>query len=286
MITIKKKNSGSLTHVKWLFPDGAVGVRLDTDNLKFLWDPSPTIIVARIQSSEDIMELVMITDALRRWSPASEIRLVMPCVAYQRQDRACTRGEAHSLKAFATLINGLGFAEVKCLDPHSDVLGACFDRFQFIDQATIIGRFNELNRAILNDPAKTIFVSPDAGANKKVSELAKLYGHERFVRADKLRDMATGKILETVVYGGVDGLICVIADDLIDRGGTFMALAKALKDKGAAQVLLFCTHGLFTGPIAPLFEAGICQIYTTNSYRTDVPAHPELKVLDICELAC
>ena len=85
------------------------------------------IIVARLQSSDDIMELLLLTDALREQG-FDHIDLFMPYIPYARQDRYCAGGDAFSLKVFAGLVNSRDFAEVIVLDPHSDVATALIDR--------------------------------------------------------------------------------------------------------------------------------------------------------------
>ena len=83
---------------------------------------------------------------------------------------------------------------------------------------------------------RPLFCSPDAGANKKTAELAGFYGHDYFIRADKLRDLATGKIKECVVVNPreeVEGRDVMCCDDIGDKCGTFIGLAKALKAKVA-----------------------------------------------------
>ena len=294
-LTIHRGNA-TLTYKTFLFPDGAVGFKLDHDNHRFRYPrvsdgPNEISITARIKSSEDLMELVMATDALRRWTQNEmEVRLVLPCCPYQRQDRQCVDGEAFSLKAFAALINGLSYQSVTVFDPHSDVVGAVFDRVRIVKQPTIIGRFDAFNKRLqpASSADRPLFVSPDAGANKRVAELAGLYGHDYFVRADKLRDLATGRIKEIVVVNPreeVESRNCLILDDLCDAGGTFIGLAAALKAKGAASVELFATHGLMTKGVEPLFNGGIDAIWTTNSYRTDLGQYldPRLTVLDLDE---
>jgi len=297
-LTLRRGNA-TLAYKTFAFPDGAVGFKLDHENHRFRYphvaDPVGEIsITARIKSSEDIMELVMATDALRRWTEnETEVRLVLPCCPYQRQDRQCVDGEAFSLKAFAALINGLSYKSVTAFDPHSDVVGAVFDRVKIVKQAAIIGRFDAFNQRL--QPAKPenrpLFVSPDAGANKRVAELAGLYGHDYFIRADKLRDLATGRIKEIVVVNPreeVEGRYCVVLDDLIDGGATFIGLAAALKAKGARRVELYATHGVFSKGLDPLWDGGIDHLWVTNSYRTDTEkltarSLDRLTVLDLDE---
>lgn len=276
MITITKYYNEALhlNHKVFTFPGGEIGVKLDLENYKYLFLPkvasSSQTITARLQSSADIIELLMVTEALRAVDP-TPIRLVCPYVPYGRQDRRCVQGEAHSLKVFSQLINSQNYERVTTFDPHSDVTGALLNNCTIVDQKTIIGKFDKLNKFICGAGSNLLFCSPDAGANKKTADLAAHYGHSSFIRADKLRDLATGRIKEIVVVNPkeeVEGRDVLIVDDLCDAGGTFVGLNEALKAKGARSVHLYVTHGLFTKGILPLRH--LDYIWTTNAY------HPSL----------
>ncbi len=251
------------TPKSFVFPGGEVGIKFDQLNYGFKSENHVTDVVARLNNSEEVMKLVMVKNALNYMFTEKQITdLVMPYVPYARQDRVCVPGESFSLQAFAQIINMLKFDTVTVFDPHSDVTAALFDNIRIITQAQIIRKFDAFDAVA----KEGIFVSPDAGANKKTSELAKYYGHDRFIRADKLRNLHTGAIIETVVYADkLDGTY-IIADDICDGGRTFTTLAKALRDKGAKKVVLYVTHGIFSAGIDPLFEQGIDEIYTTTSF--------------------
>lgn len=295
MISIRKGGL-ALSHKTWLYPAGETGVRIDWENYRFRDTSGDITIRARLQTHADFMELVMAVSALEEWDKAPR-RLILYYVPNGRQDRVCARGDSFGLLAFARQIAALGFKELVTFDPHSDVTVATFRalglKVTAIDQGTIIGRFDALNARLqpvdLNAADRPLFCSPDAGANKKVAALAGLYSHDLFIRADKLRDMATGKIKEIVVVNPreeVEGRDIVIVDDVLDKGGTFLGLAKALRAKGARAVELFVTHGLFTADLDTLipsfYEAGISRIWTTSSYRTDLAGRQNmLTVLDL-----
>lgn len=256
-----------LHYTSFEFPGGEIGIKLHAKNYRYQADEGDQTIVARLTSPRDILELVMVRDALSRFDPAP-IHLVMPYVPYARQDRVCVPGEAFALKAFANVINGLDFQSVRVFDPHSEVTGAVFDRLKIVSQSEIIQRFD----AFAKEATGSTFVSPDAGSNKKTSELASYFEHNNFIRADKLRDLSTGEIKETVIYQqNLEERDVVIADDICDGGRTFIALAKALKAKGAGKVALYVTHGIFSkGTKALLRDSDgkplIDTIYTTNSF--------------------
>lgn len=264
------RNGTALKSEFFIFPGGEVSVKLDVSNLRFYHETGPINVIARIQNSNDLMELALVKDALEEWLVNPVIRLYLYYVPYARQDRVCVRGEPFSVRVFARIINSLRFDMVFIADPHSDVTPAVLDRCTIISQADIVHQFEAFTQRVLRG---VTFVAPDAGSNKKTSMLAAYYGHTDFIRADKLRDLNTGRIKETIVYADdLKGQDIVIADDLCDAGGTFIGLAKVLKAKGASKVILYVTHGLFTKGTKQIYEGGIDEIYTTNSYYDTWPA--------------
>lgn len=262
----------SLTLKSWTYPAGEVGVRLDAANHAYLRTEAPhQTISARLQSSADVMELLMVTDALRRID-STPVRLFCPYLPYARQDRVCCAGESHSLRVFADLINGLAFERVTVVDPHSEVTSAVLNRLHVITQQQVIGAFDLLTTRLLTEGTHFRLISPDAGAAKKTAALATYFGHADYVRCDKVRDLATGDIVETKVYADdLTGLDCVIVDDLCEGGRTFIELVKVLRAKGAAKIVLFTTHGLYSKGTRVLLDNGINELYSTDSYY---PAWP------------
>jgi ribose-phosphate pyrophosphokinase len=254
-----RTNRSYLEYKRFVFSGGEVSVKLNAENHAFLADPHADTIT---------MVSRMAVDALRRsLKREHRIELFLPYIPYARQDRACVKGESFSLKVFANLLNSLNFDPVIVLDPHSHVAEACIDRIKVVSQQEIIGKYQTFKERVLKG---VTFVSPDAGANKKTAELAHYFQHKEFIRADKLRDLENGKILETIVYADdLKGQDIVIADDICDGGRTFIELAKVLKTKGASKVILYVTHGIFSQGIKPLYEGGIDEIWTTTSFSDD-----------------
>lgn len=263
-----------------IFPGGEVLVQMP----QYKFDPAFRYhLTARVQNSDDLMSLVMLKDAYDRVTSA-ELHLFLPYVPYARQDRVCNPGESHSLKAFARIINSLNFASVTVLDPHSSVVEAVIDRLRVITQSKIIQNHRTFISHI-ETLDQFLFVSPDAGANKKTADVAKIFSCKRFLRADKLRDLSTGNIIETVVYeDDLTGVDVVILDDICDGGRTFIELARVLKKKNARRVDLFVTHGIFSQGVENLLKNGIDRIFTTNSFnfnRKNPTADPRVSVLDV-----
>lgn len=217
----------------------------------------------------EIWKLALIVDALRR-SNINILHLNIPYFPAARQDRVCVAGEPLTVKVFADFINAMNFSKVTIFDPHSDVTAALLNNVKVVDNTKFVGAIlGEMNA--LNATGKTVLVSPDAGSNKKVANVAKylnnITGQDvSVVRADKLRNVATGQIIETTVYADdLTGKECYIIDDICSKGGTFCALAQVLKAKGASKVYLVVSHYEGTANIKMLKDSGIDLIFTTSS---------------------
>jgi ribose-phosphate pyrophosphokinase len=237
--------------------------------------PSPAIvsssveILARIDSSSELMRLLLVTDALKRLG-IKTIELVLPYIPYARQDRVCNLGDSFSLKIFANLINSQGYSRVHVTDAHSTVATALLDNV--VERAQSTFAFPLASRLrILGLANYSYIVAPDAGASKKAVDFARGYNLSSKIdvlQALKVRDPATGNITKTeLLSDNLDGADCLIVDDICDGGRTFTELAKVLKDRGAGSIGLFVTHGIFSRGLDPLFEGGIDAIYTTDSFH-------------------
>lgn len=228
-------------------------------------------IYAHLKTSQDVMNLVMLTDACRHihnLDDCNRFTLHMPYIPYARQDRVMNTGEAYAIKAFVNLIGGLNFDYIVVADPHSDVATALLDnvgaRLVVMRQdelfAEYFGNSDVIRRNTLGNK-QPIIVAPDAGARKKAERVAKRYGF-RLVEAGKVRDVTDGKITGTTVHDDVTGQPCIIVDDICDGGRTFVPLALQLKELGASQVILYVTHGIFSNGKGFLLNGGIDQVHS------------------------
>lgn len=234
-------------------------------------------LTAHVRSADDLMTLLLLKDAIDRKCNPKTSRLVMPYLPYARQDRVCARGEALSVRVCTDLINALKFDTVEVWDCHSDVGVALLDNCVNVSQVQIL--HGSVIAECLERGTRSVLVSPDAGANKKTLELAKSVGGCEVIRADKSRNVQTGQITGTEVYGNVEGKTCVIVDDIADGGATFIYLARALKDLGAAKVILYVTHGIFSKGVDVVIEGGVDSIYTPNYWPTE--EHKDVNIIKL-----
>lgn len=229
------------------FPGGERHVRLPqsvVDATDRCWT-----LTAGLYSPEGVMDLLLLTDALRRAvPPGAQLHLVMPYVPYARQDRVALPGEPLSAAVFCRLINTLGFDTVTISDPHSDVVPAVLERVRIVPATPYVRQLRETALAHLPGLA---LVAPDAGARKRVDTVAKALDLP-VVYAGKRRDAATGALSAAEVTGDVPDLPLLVVDDICDGGGTFIALARVLRERTWQPLYLYVTHGLFTKGLAPL----------------------------------
>jgi len=202
-------------------------------------------------SDSDLIDLLLLVDAVKRcpWLNYKNLVLLLSYMPYGRQDRVCNSGEAHSLKVICNLINSCGFDKVFIIDPHSDVTEALIDNIDIITTDYIV--FSSEGGPFVDCDA---YVSPDAGAYKRVTKAAGIHG-KPVIRADKTRDVATGNLSGFEVYtDDLTGQSVLILDDIADGGRSFTELAKKLREKGAQKITLYVTHGMFTKGVKSLLE--------------------------------
>lgn len=217
-------------------------------------------IVAHLHSSDDIMQLFLATDALRRSFGHQDFDLVVPYFPYARQDRVCAPGEAASARVMCDLINAQKYRSVEVWDAHSDVVPMLLDRCFNRHCADFVSELH------LGDENDTILVAPDAGAAKKVLECARRL-ELPLLTAGKNRNPNTGEITGTWVDSRTlrqnEDRDFLIVDDICDGGRTFVELAKALKPLTTGNVSLYVTHGIFSKGLAP-FHGLIQKFYSAN----------------------
>lgn len=253
-----------IPYQRLIFSGGEVQIRINSQRAF-----SSATIETHIRSSEDLIELLMVTDALRRHG-CKELSLIMPYIPYARQDRVCAPGEALSIKVFADLINAQHYEEVEVWDPHSDVATALLHNCYAVHCLDFVAR-------IPLDMADITLVAPDAGAAKKVMTVSQKLG-AHFLQATKIRDANTGEITGTSINHGVlhSKNHYLIVDDICDGGRTFIELAKEIK-LSSAKVDLYVTHGIFSKGFA-VFDGLIDTIYCANPWPPLFEAHNRIKV--------
>lgn len=240
------------------FPDGEVNVSVPK-SLIFL-NPTHIHLETNILSSDDLIALILLTDAIRRTYGDVDISVTIPYFPYARQDRVCNLGESLSVKVIADLINSQNYSAVTTWDNHSDVATALLNNCRNITQKELFYKY--ISPQYLGP--NTILVSPDAGSNKKIFSIVMDKFPYEIIRADKVRDVTNGNITDTIVYSdSVGDKTLLMVDDICTGGRTFIELAKKLKEITVGKIILYVTHGSFTNGL-DVFDQYIDEIYCAN----------------------
>ena len=220
-------------------------------------------------SNSNLMELMLITDALKR-SSASKITAIIPYYGYARQDRRVRSARVPiSAKVIADMMNTVGVDRVLTVDLHSESIQGFFDMPADNVYATKIMHDDIKSRSSNDEPI--LVVSPDAGGVVRARALAKFLGQSDLAIIDKRRATANESEVMNII-GDVEGKCCIVPDDMIDTAGTLCNAAQALKDAGAAKVKAYITHPVLSGPaIERISSSFIDELVVTNS----IPLSPE-----------
>lgn len=261
-----------------VFPDGAVWLKVTGTLPSFA--RVMRIRVAAMRDMNDFMLLAQLVEAVRHVTDINISHLELAWLPWARQDRHMVTGDSFALKVFANQLNTLNFDKVFILDPHSDAAAAAIHHCVAIAQETCLLQSETLRRAIRQ--GELMLVAPDAGALKKIHNVAKASGAQTYAILTKARDVATGNLTGfALVSGDVAGKDLLIVDDLCDAGGTFIGSAQVLRDAGARSVSLYVTHGVFSKGVKNLLNNGIDAIYTTTSYASPELDEPRVELIDI-----
>ena len=195
-------------------------------------------------ANDNLMELLIMTDALKR-SSAARITAVIPYFGYARQDRRAKARTPISAKLVANMLTKAGVDRILTLDLHATQIQGFFDIpvdnlyaapvFALDIKHHFKGRMDDL-----------MVVSPDVGGVARAREIAQRIDVPMAI-VDKRREKA-GEIADMTVIGDVTGKTCIIVDDICDTAGTLVKAAQLLIDHGAAEVHAYITHGVLSGP--------------------------------------
>ncbi len=227
--------------------------------------------------NENIMELLVIADALKRAS-ARRITAVIPYYGYARQDRKAEPRVPITSKLVANLITASGIDRVLTVDLHARQIQGFFDIpvDHLYARPVLFQYFKDLN---LDNP---IVVSPDAGGVERARAFAKLLNADLAI-VDKRRPRPNEAAIMNII-GDVKGRNAIILDDMIDTGGTLTKVADAIKNAGALTVYAAASHGVLSGEaIDKIQKSSLKEVVITNSITHDT-ALPKIKVLSIASL--
>jgi len=262
------------------FSDGEVQVEIE-ENVRgqdvFVLQPTcaPT--------AENLMELLVLVDALKRASVAS-VTAVVPYFGYARQDRRPRSARVPiTAKVAAKMFSAVGTDRLLTIDLHADQIQGFFD----IPVDNVYS-----SPLMLADIWRThgtdnlIVVSPDVGGVVRARSIAKRLDDADLAIIDKRRPRANVSSVMNII-GDVEGKTCVLVDDIVDTAGTLCAAAAALKANGARKVVAYCTHPVLSGAaISNVTSSPLDELVVADTIPLSESARlcPRIRQLSVAQL--
>ena len=229
-------------------------------------------------ANDNLMELLVIADALRR-SSAARITAVIPYFGYARQDRRSKARTPITAKLVANMLVGAGIERILTLDLHATQIQGFFDiPVDNLYAAPIFAL--DVKSQFKESLDEVMVVSPDVGGVARARELAKRINAPLSI-VDKRREKP-GEIAEMTVIGDVAGKKCIIVDDICDTAGTLCKAAEVLMDHGAPEVHAYITHGVLSGPAVERISKSVLKsLVVTDSIALsdEAAAAPNIRVV-------
>ncbi|MDQ3617913.1 MAG: ribose-phosphate diphosphokinase [Pseudomonadota bacterium] len=234
-------------------------------------------------SAENLVELLVLVDALKRAS-VSSVTAVVPYFGYARQDRRPRSSRVPiTAKVAAKMFSAVGTDRVLTVDLHADQIQGFFDMpVDNVYASPLL--LADIWRAHGTD--NLIVVSPDVGGVVRARAIAKRLDDAELAIIDKRRPRANVSTVMNII-GDVSGKTCVLVDDIVDTAGTLCAAAAALKAQGATKVVAYCTHPVLSGAaIGNVGKSQLDELVVTDTIPLTEAARAcgKIRQLSVAEL--
>lgn len=232
-------------------------------------------------TNDNLMELLIMLDAFRRAS-AKRVTVVMPYYGYARQDKKIKPREPITARLIADLITMAGANRIVLCDVHAEQIQGFFNvPVDHLYMGPEIGRFLVSEGYHEKD---VVVVSPDVGGVQRARALGEQLGKPLAIIAKRRPEPGKVDIME--IIGDVEGKTCVMIDDIVDTGGSIIQGAEALLARGAVDVVVTCTHAVFSANASQRMQEGpISRVIATNTIPIESRKRfPKLTVLDAAPL--
>jgi ribose-phosphate pyrophosphokinase len=229
---------------------------------------------------------------------AERITVVVPYMAFARQDRKTESRAPISIKYFAQCIEAVGANRVLTMDVHN--LSAFQNAFRIptdtLESKNLIADYvcgvdsgwttdgvplrvdHHVPDPLINDSSDLVVLAPDSGGMGRAKRFRnalerRLQTPNRIdvVHLDKERLSGT-EVAGSKIVGDVEGKRVIILDDVISSGGTIGVAAKAVEKHNGTVWAACATHGLFVGRAAENLR-GIERVIITDTiepFRLDM----------------
>lgn len=221
----------------------------------------------------------------------NSLSLVLPYMRYARQDRKHMSRVPISTLAVADSISN-GVERIITMDLHSPQIENAYPANVPLDN---LQSFPELVKYLRQNYSSylenLVIASPDVGGAGRANSLSK-----RLMRGEKNTDKKKenyplaivskmrdkfGNIEDMTLIGDVDKKNVLVVDDILDSGGSAIKSSELLKKNGAAVLLYYATHGLFTKGTEDILKAYEVVMTSNTHYKPKKNDNGRIEVIDM-----
>ncbi len=260
------------------FPDGETYVRLDG-----ALAGRSIVLVCSLDRPDDKLLPLLFTACTARELGAASVGLVAPYLAYLRQDRRFSPGEAVTSSYFAQLLSR-HFDWLVTVDPHLHRLNSLSEIYSV--PAVAVRAAPLLSEWIAREIANPVLIGPDSESDQWVAAVARGAGApyvvlEKTRRGDREVEISVPQMARWMRHTPV------LVDDIVSTGRTMIETIRHLKAAATKPPVCVAIHGLFAGTAyAELRAAGARRIVSANtiaheSNGIDVTSLLARSILDI-----
>lgn len=241
-----------------IFADGESKIKLESV------ENNQCIIIQSLYPPIDrhIIQLLMMIQKCRK-DKALKTIVVIPYMAYARQDKAFLEGEVISISILAEIIEYFGVSRIITVDIHSESSLSYFGNIiKNISAIPVLAEY-ALQNIFLNN---VIIISPDFGGLKRAQKFGEIIQRQvTFLK--KTRDRLTGMVsIEDVLDFKVKDKDVILVDDMISTGNSIIKACEVLRKNGAERIFVICSHALLLDKaLDKIIQAGATEIISTNS---------------------
>lgn len=237
------------------FPDGETYVRIHGKV------SDGTFLVCTLsRPDEQFLPLVYAARALRE-AGAREVTFVAPYLAYLRQDRQFSPGEAVSSRIFADLVSR-EFDEMITVDPHLHRYGDLKEIYSI--PTKVVHMAGAIGAWARDNVDRPVVFGPDEESAQWVEQVARSAGCAWAV----LRKERHGDRDVELILPDIDPLrdgTPVLVDDIMSSGATMISAAKMLLEAGLRPGFCIVVHAMFDEQAATELASLVQGVLTSDS---------------------
>lgn len=236
------------------------------------------LIQSTFNSSENLMELLLMIDAAKRAS-AKSIAAVVPYFGWARQDRKDKPRVSIAAKMVADLLSAVGIDRLITMDLHADQIQGFFN--VPVDHLYASSVFIPYIESLHLD--NLVIASPDVGGAKRANSYA-IYFNAPLVLCHKQR-LQANVVANMTIIGDVKDKNVILIDDMVDTAGTICKAGNIMKEAGAKSVRAFVSHAVMSDPASErVMDSGLDELIFSDSIPFDQEKCPKAHILSIAGL--